>query len=149
LLEIEFSLSGPSYSASCGVFDYTILDLAAPNSSLMLSFDGKYGFGLVVLCLAMMALTDEGRSALSIEYKRIAFRLLQRDSMYHYALMAVDDFSDTTASACSESADMLVQNIAIRSFIGHTEAIVKLFSSPLGWSIIGTSRVSQKKAIQK
>ncbi len=148
MLEIEFSLSGPSYSASCGVFDYTILDLAAPNSSLMLSFDGKYGFGLVVLCLAMMALTDEGRSALSIEYKRIAFRLLQRDSMYHYALMAVDDFSDTTASACSESADMLVQSIAIRSFIGHTEAIVKLFSSPLGWSIIGTSRLSQNQAIQ-
>jgi hypothetical protein len=149
LLDVEFPMSGPSYSASLGIYDYTIFDLAVPNGPLLLSFEGKYGFGLVALCLAMMALTDEERSPRAADHKRLAFRLLQRDNMYHYALLAVEEFSDPNTNTDSEPADMLVHNIAIRSFIGHTDAIVKLLSSPLGWSVIGTSRFSQIRAIQK
>jgi hypothetical protein len=148
LLHIEFPQTGPSYSASFGVFDYSLLDLASPNGSFMLSCEGKYGFGLVALCLAMMALTDDEKLALSIEYKRIAFRLLQRDNMFHYALLAAGEFSDAIAFESSEFADMFVENVAIRGFIGHTEAIVKLFSSPLGWSLIGTSPFCHNQAMQ-
>jgi hypothetical protein len=149
LLDVEFPMSGPSYSASLGIYDYSMLDLAVPNGPFLLSFEGKYGFGLVALCLAMMALTDEKRSPHATDHKRLAFRLLHRDNMYHYALLAVEEFSYPNTYADSELADMLVHNIAIRSFIGHTDAIVKLFSSPLGWSVIGTSRFSQIRAIQK
>jgi hypothetical protein len=130
-----------------GMFDYSALDLIDPDSSLMRSFENIYGFGLVVLCLAMMSLTDAERSLQYSIYKRIALRLLLRDGMYHYAIMALEDTWEKNPSADSESAEMLVQSIAIRSFVGHADTIFKLFSLPLGWSIIGTSHFSRYFAI--
>jgi hypothetical protein len=138
----------PSTTDTIGICDYTILDIVAPNSSTIRSFEGMYGFGLIELCLGMMALTDENRDSVSAEYKRVAFRLLLRDHMYHYALLAIETFSHSTVSVDSESLNNLLRSIVIRSLIGHSDSVFHLLSSPLGWSTVGTHHFSQYQAIQ-
>jgi hypothetical protein len=131
-----------------GVCDYTVLDMINPSSSLIQSFEAIYGFGLIGLCLGMMALTDEERGPDSTEYQRMALRLLLRDNMYHYALLAIESSSNQTVSVKSDPANNLIYSIAIRSFIGHTDSIFNFISSPLGWSTVGTQQFSQYQAIQ-
>jgi hypothetical protein len=122
--------------------------MVAPNSSMIQSLEGIYGFGLIELCLGMMALTDENRDSASAEYKCMALRLLLRDHMYHYAALALETFSHSIVSVDSESVNNLLHSIAIRSLIGHSDYIFHLLSSPLGWSTVGWHQFSQYQAIQ-